>query len=773
MKETILFDEGWYFHKGDVNTAIATEKMSAYRSAKTERAHVGPASKDYCVALDWQADGEFPQERWDAVELPHDYLLGYTPDRAYNEAHGFCKYENAWYVKHFTLEPSDRGRRISFLFEGIGGQATIWVNGCLVKRNHGGYVSFEVDVTDVVRFGTKNVLSIYVDASEREGWWYEGAGIYRHVYLIKSEPVSIDLWGVFANPQKNEDGTWTVKTEVTLRNDAYTRKSVRVESAILDGGTVLATAGASCLLPLRDTRTLSYAFLLESPRLWSPDDPYRYTMRTRVFSGRTLMEENEIRFGCRTYTMDPDRGLFINGKHYKINGVCAHENTGLTGKHVPDNLQRYRVRLLKEMGANGYRTAHYPHSEAMMEALDEGGFIVMDETRWFESTEEGLSQLSMLVKRDRNRPCVFFWSIGNEEELHSKDAGRRIARAMVAHLKKLDPSRAILTAVTHKPSEATVFDDTDVVAINYKWDHYDDLRKKYPNKPFLAAEHTAAGSTRGWYFPTDKAHGLRDAYDHDEAPPHFCSREYTQKYLAARDWVMGGYQWNAFEYMGESTEWPRLCSLSGAIDLYLQKKDAFYQNQSHWSDAPMVHLLPHWNYGGMEGQPIRVVAYTNAARVDLLLNGTSCGVREVERNGHAEWEVPYASGTLEARAYNGDTLVATDTRVTTERAHRLMLSLDTPDLAPGDTALLSCFVVDRNGREIPDASPTVRLSAGGAGTLFTTGSSNCDHTSPFSPVRSMWAGRVSATVKLAKHHGTVTVYATADGLESAALTFEM
>jgi beta-galactosidase len=425
------------------------------------------------------------------------------------------------------------------------------------------------------------------------------------------------------------------------------------------------------------------------------------------------------------------------------------------------------------MGANGYRTAHYPHSEAMMEALDENGFIVMDETRWFESTAEGLDQLSMLVKRDRNRPSVFFWSIGNEEELHNKEAGRRITRAMVAHLKKLDTSRAILTAVTHQPRLSTVFDDTDVVSINYKWDHYDDLRQKYPHKPFLAAEHTAAGSTRGWYFPTDKAQGLRDAYDHDEAPPQFCSREYTQKFIAERNWVMGGYQWNAFEYMGESTEWPRLCSLSGAIDLYLQKKDAFYQNQSHWSTQPMVHLLPHWNFEGMEGHPIRVVAYTNAERVELFLNDKSVGVREIEKHGHGEWVIPYTAGKIEARAYNGDLLVATDLRETTGKAYRLKLSLDTTDVVPGDTAILSCYAVDRDGREIPDASPLVTLSAGGAGSLFTTGSSNRDHTTPFSSERRMWMGRVGLAVRLGKNHGTVTVYATANGLESAALTFDI
>lgn len=773
MKETILFDKAWYFHKGDVTTSISSEKMPAYRSAKTERAHVGPASKDYVFEFDWQADGEYKTDRWDKINLPHDYMLGYTPDRAYNEALGYCKYENAWYIKHFTLDRTDAGRRISFLFEGIATHSTIYVNGCLLKRNFCGYTSFEVDATDAVKFGEDNVISIYVSTEEHEGWWYEGGGIYRHVRMIKSEPVSIDLWGVFANPRKNADGTWTVKTEVTLRNDAYTRKSVRVEGVLMDGETVIATAAVTGRLPLRENRILTYEFEVASPHLWSPDDPYRYTVRTRAFCGNQQVDESDVRIGFRTYVTDPDHGLFINGKHYKIKGVCAHENTGLTGKYVPDNLQRYRIQLLKEMGVNAYRTAHYPHSEAMMEALDDAGFIVMDETRWFESTEDGLAQLTMLLKRDRNRPCVFFWSIGNEEELHKKDEGKRITRAMVAHLKKFDTSRTILTAVTHEPRNATVFDDTDVVAINYKWDHYDDLRKKYPSKPFLAAEYGAAASTRGWYFPTDPSRAVYSAYDRAMDPPQFLSRETTWKFIDERDWVMGGYQWNAFEYMGESTQWPRLCSVSGAVDLYLQKKDAFYQNMSHWSNTPTVHLLPHWNFKGLEGHPILVVAYTNAERVELFLNGISCGIREVERNGHAEWEIPYSEGTIEARAYNGDVLVATDARTTTDKAHRLMLTLETSEIAPDDVALLSCYVVDRYGREVPDASPLVRFTASGAGKLFTTGSSITDHTSPFSPDRKMWMGRVSVTVKLSDTHGTVNIFAQADGLESAALQFDI
>ncbi len=773
MSETLLFDEAWYFHKGEVNTALPITKPATYRAAKTARALVGPACKHYAVGIDWQSGVEHKSEEWMLIDLPHDYMLGYTPDRTQNEALGYCKYENAWYVKHFALSASDADKRITFLFEGIAGAATVYINGCLMKRHFCGYTSFEVDATDVVEPGADNVISVYVSTQEHEGWWYEGGGIYRHVWMHKTDAVSIDLWGVFADPQKQADGTWSIATELSLRNDGYSPADVRVRGEILDGDEVVCCEELAATLPEREIQTLCYRFLMPSPKLWSPESPTRYTMRTSVLCGEVVADVNEIKFGCRTYVMDPDRGLFINGKPYKIKGVCAHENMGLTGKYLPDNIQRYRVQLLREMGANGYRTAHYPHSEAMMEALDENGFIVMDETRWFESTEEGLEQLTMLIKRDRNRPSVFFWSVGNEEEHHVTDVGRRICRAMVAHVRKLDPSRAVLTAVTHDPKNATVFDDTDVVSINYKWNHYDDLRQKYPHKPFLAAECAAAVSTRGQYLPVNDLHGIKDAYDKD-TNTQLRSREYTWQFIAQRPWVMGGYQWSGFEYMGESTQWPRICSVSGAIDLFLQKKDAFYQNQSHWLNTPMVHLLPHWNWQGMEGHPMRVVAYTNAPRVELLLNGTSLGVCTVEPNGHAEWMVPYEAGELKAIAYGADgERVAEDVRRTTGEAKRLRLTAETRDLKPGDVALLTCSVTDEEGNEVPDACPTVAFYAQGVGSIYATGSSVTDHQTVFSHERKMWMGKISVALRLAGEHGKVCVYATAQGLQSTVLELEI
>jgi beta-galactosidase len=493
-------------------------------------------------------------------------------------------------------------------------------------------------------------------------------------------------------------------------------------------------------------------------------------MRTTLFAGYKEVDQTVVKFGFRTLRADKDEGLFINDKKYIIKGVCCHENCGLTGKYVPDNIQRYRVQMLKEMGANGYRTSHYPQSEALMDALDENGFIVMNETRWFESTDEGKQQLETLIKRDRNRPGVVFWSLGNEEPHHCTEQGVRILRSLVPFARKLDPSdRFIMTAITH--AAAICYDEVDVVGTNYLWKYIDEIHEKAAHKPFVSSECAASGTTRGWYYDDDPGRGFVRGYDHD-INATFLSRENTWKAIMNRPWFMGGYQWTGFEYRGEAV-WPRLASQSGAIDLYLQKKDAFYQNQSHWLETPMIHALPHWNFIGREGEIIDVWAYTNQGSAELFLNGESQGRREIEKWGHAEWKVPFEAGELKVVAYDeGGKIVAEDVKKTTGAPVALKLRLDTPELKVGDIAVVTCYVVDAEGNEVPDACPMVRFMGGGAAKIYSTGSSISDHLTIFSPERKMRAGRITVGVKI-KDTGTCKVYAEADGLTTALLSFEV
>ena len=685
MREKLLFNHDWEFHKGDIETNLVKYKSIVYDEAKTERALRGPASRNYNTS-------KTATENWEKVDLPHDYVIHENPNPEGNEGLGFYLYENAWYRKKFTLLPEDKNKRITLLFEGVATHATVYVNGCLLKRNFNGYTEFEVDITDVVEFDKENTVSVYVNTQSNEGWWYEGGGIYRHVWLVKTEFVSIDLYGIYAKPEKADERQWIVSAEVTLRNDFFENKRVEIVCLVKQSdGKVVAQGNCGGILLCNDKKTLKLKMTVDSPKLWSPDTPSLYHLEVRVLHGNKTVDIDTVHFGFRTVFADAQRGLFINGKHYKIQGLCGHADCGLMGKAVPDNIHRYKVRLMKEMGANGYRTSHYPQSSALMDALDEAGFIVMDEARWFESTEESLAQLEMQIKRDRNRPSVIFWSIGNEEHFHGDKRGRRIAQKMYSFIKKLDSTRYIMTAICVPPDKTTVCEDIDVVGINYNWDGYDICRKLYPDKPIVSSENCATGTTRGWYFDDNKDKSFITSYDHHSSKL-FKSREYTWKYIAEREWILGGYQWIAFEHRGEAL-WPRLCSQSGAIDLFMQKKDAFWQNRSHWTSEPMVHLLPHWNWNGLEGEIIRVCAYTNTEQLELFLNGKSLGLRKIEKYGHGEWQVEYEAGRLEVIAYDGDRIVARDERITSKKASRLMLKLDTEDVKANgeDIAIFTCY----------------------------------------------------------------------------------
>lgn len=771
MREKINFDKNWLFHKGDIKTAYPANKGFSYLSAKTERKHIGPACMYYNDDPDcFNNNLLFSADKWDRVDLPHDFIVGGIPEEQYNNAMGFFKAENGWYRKKFKLDESDRGRRIVLHFEGVCNRATVYLNNCLMKRSFTGYTPFDVDITDMVKFGEEeNILAVYVNTEEPEGWWYEGGGIYRHVWLIKTDLISIDRYGIYANPVKKEYG-WIVETEVTLRNDSVKASSVEVEGRILDAnGNEVAVAKGNTDILCKDKAVVKYSFEVKEPHLWSPDDGYLYNMEVRVFAGGGEVDTDRVSFGFRTVRIDPDKGLYINEKHYKIKGLCGHCDCGLMGKAVPDNIHRYKVQLMCEMGANGYRTSHYPQSDVLMDELDKAGFIVMDEIRWFESTEDGINQLETLVRRDRNHPSVIFWSVGNEEPYHCREQGKNICQTLIAKLRKLDNSRFVMTAVDN-PDMATVYDVNDVIGINYNLMSYDRAHEKFPDKGIFASECAAASTTRGWYFPDDKSKGYVSAYDH-ETNKYYISRERTWKYLDSREWILGGYQWIGFEHRGEAV-WPRLCSQSGAVDLYLQKKDAFYQNMSHYSIKPMVHLLPHWNWAGFEGETISVWAYTNCQEVELFLNGKSVGRRTVEKHTHVEWQVKYVPGVLEIKAYNGEELVAEDKKVTSDEPYRLALVQDTLDVSANsqDIAVFTCFVLDRNGNDVPDAEiSTVDFTTSGDCRVYSTGSDISDHNSLFDTYRRMRAGRISVAVKLGSEPCGMKLYARSNGLISAML----
>lgn len=773
MREKILFDDNWKFHRGDLPKRNTVMKGPDYIGAKTERMLLGPASYNYKDESNAFETQSLSGDLWEDISLPHDYVIEGVPDKKYPQALGYLKYENAWYRKRFMLTEADRNKRITLYFEGVATHTSVYLNGCLMKRNFCGYTPFEVDITDIVDFDKENVLAVYTDSSEHEGWWYQGGGIYRHVWMIKTDRVAVDLWGVYVNPQKADNG-WITEIETTFLNSTMADEHITVSSEIIDSdGNKTGSVSTSSDVALKNKTTVKQAVTVENPKLWDIDEPNMYTLVTRIYRNDEEIDRVETKFGYRTFEFTADKGFFLNGRNIKLKGICSHQDYGLTGKAVPDNVYKYRIELIKEMGANAYRTSHYPHAEATMDALDENGILVMDETRWYESTEDGISQLETLIKRDRNHPSVILWSVGNEEPYHLKEQGRRIAENLISVVRRYDKSRPVTTAVSDDPVNATVLDLTDVIGVNYNLNQYDEIHKMYPDKPFVSSECCATGTTRGWYMTDSEKRGFMSAYDKDTTR-WFLGREKTWKFITEREWVSGCFQWIAFEHRGECV-WPRLCSLSGAIDLYLQKKDAFYQNKSHWSDEPMVHILPHWNHEGLEGEIIDVWAYTNCGEAELFLNGESMGVRKIEPFGHGEWKVPYEKGEIKVIGRIDGENKAEDKVRTSGRATELKLKLDNKiEYANGkDLALITCYCVDENGIEVPNAEPYVKFDVNSLGTVIGTGSDITDHIPPSCMNRQMRAGLCSVAVRVGSTGGTMKVYASADGLKSCCLSIEL
>ncbi len=771
MRTVTKLNSRWLFCEGDLKVDRPYNKGPVYAQSKTERKLIGPASYNYYDQPEgWGgAIREIRSIGWKWVDLPHDFIINKTPNEKENNTTGFFEYTNGWYRKHFKLSDADKDKRITILFEGIATHATVYLNGCLMKHNFCGYTTFEVDITDNAYFGEKeNILAVYVNTEEFEGWWYQGGGIYRDVWLKKTDRVCVDMYGVYAKPAKVDDTTWRVDIETTIRNENYDGRAKRItaKSVIKDKyGNVVGQAQGSVLVGAKEIGVAKYEAVVENPCLWDIDAPILYTVETVLIKNGKECDKVEDRIGFRTVHCDANKGFFLNGKHIKIKGVCAHQDFGLTGLAVPDNILRHKVKMIKEMGANGYRCSHYPHPTATMDALDEMGFIVMDECRWMESTEEGIAQMEMVMKRDRNRPSVVFWSLGNEEPHHKTEVGRRINKSMYRRAKQLDNQRYIMAAVD-KAVGSTIFDCLDVIGINYNLHNYEDIHKMHPDRAIFASECCATSTTRGYYYEgidTSNRYGYVESIDHD-TNNWFMGRENTWKFMMERQWIMGEYQWIAFEHRGE-TVWPRLCSQSGAIDLYLQKKDAFYQNKSHWTEKPMVHLMPHWNWCGMEGEEIKVAAYTNCDKLELYLNGKAIGEKEIEPYGHGEWMVPFEKGELKVIGYKNGKKVAEDIRITSGKPYALKLRLETENAVNvGDIALFTCYVVDEQGREVPDAAPFVRFYTNTKGVVVGTGSDVCDHNPVNLPSRQMRMGAISVAVKLTGAEGQLKLYAESDGL---------
>lgn len=780
-RERIRLAEGWRFALGH---ASDVERDFGWGRDQRSFAKAGVTSPATLATFD--------DSNWAQVRVPHDWAtnLPYAPpaqpapeDRADAlAAHGFKALgrdfpENSvgWYRLLLPVTAADRGRRIRLEFDGVFRDARVFVNGYAVAQNASGYAPFGVDITDFLDWSGPNQLALRVDASLGEGWFYEGAGIYRHVELVKTAPVHVPQWGVFVRSDVDAGGaTVRIETELTAQQETGAAVVVR-HTLIAPDGPTAAQVGASPLqLEAWGQATQVQTARIAAPQLWSIKTPQLYRCVTELLVGGTVTDRVETRFGIRTIRFDAQRGFFLNGQPVKLLGTCNHQDHAGVGTAIPDRLHAWRVEQLQSMGANAWRAAHNPPADALLDICDAKGMLMVDEARLNSTSEAALDELTRMVKRDRNHPCVILWSVGNEEPQQGTPRGAHISAEMRRHILALDPSRPI-TQAFDQAFDTGASRTVDVIGFNYRTDQIPAFHDRFPNQPIIGTETGSTVSTRGAY-ANDKATHVVRAYD-SEHPWWASTAEAWWSLADAHPYIAGGFIWTGFDYRGEPTPypaWPSVSSYFGVLDLCGFPKDNYWYYRTMWRpDEPRVHLLPHWTWPGREGQPIEVWAYSNAEQVELRVNGRSLGRKDMPRNGHLAWQVPYAPGAIEALAYRDGRLVARDRRETAGPAVALQVAADRVRIAAdgADLALVTVSAVDAKGRFVPDAAHEVALSLAGPARLLGTGNGDpTSHVPDHSPVRPLFHGLLQAIVQAEMRPGPMRITAAAPGLRDGAAT---
>jgi len=750
-REQLLFDFGWKFQMG-------------HGSDPARDLGFGNSQGDFAKTGEFEfSKGKFDDSKWRTLNLPHDWAveLPFVRDEVQN-SHGFKplgrRYPETsvgWYRREFEVPASDEGRRISIEFDGAFRSVLVFVNGCFIGRNDNGYAPFRFDLTDFLTYGHKNYIVARVDASFGDGWFYEGAGIYRHLWLTKTDALHLGKWDSTVRTALS-GGSVTLTLSTVVQNEGKQAENAKVSWRIQDaaGKTVATAEAAPQLVAVDGSATYTATAKLANPALWSVDAPNLYSAIVTVEGGGKPRDAERVSFGVRTVLFDADKGFFLNSKSTKIQGTCNHQDHAGVGAAVPDRLQWFRLAVLREMGCNAVRTSHNQPTPEWVEACDRMGVMMMCETRQMSSSPEGMAQLEGMIKRYRNSPSIILWSIGNEEwVLQDQEAeqGAKIGASMVRRCHELDPTRVVSAAV-NGDNDKGVSEAFDIIGFNYQLSKPDDYHKKNPKRPLYGSETSSAISTRGVY-ATDALRNTVNAYD--GVVPWGETAEDWWKFYGTREWEAGGFAWTGFDYRGEPTPygWPSINSQFGIVDMCGYPKDTFYYYKAWWGTEPVLHLFPHWNFEGREGDPIPVWVYSNLDEVELFVNGKSVGSQQVPRLGHVEWKVKYEAGSIEARGVKGGKVVLTEKRETTGTTVAIRLTADRMEIdADGeDIAILKVEALDKEGRAVPTASNLISFKVTGEGALIGVGNGdpNCQQ-SDKEPKRSLFNGLAQVIVQASK-----------------------
>ncbi len=720
-REKILINNDWTFAYGNASDRAkdfghGTEYFTYFTKVLSNNENKGPIMPD------------FDDSSWQKVSLPHDWVVDLPYSAEASHSHGYktvgWKYPETsvgWYRKHIFIPETDRGKRILVEFEGIFRDSEIYCNGIYAGHERSGYASRTYDLTEYIDFGADNLITVRCDASLEEGWFYEGAGIYRNVYLHKTSSTAIAPYGVTLKDYRfNPDRTrCTVVTDVNV-NALPAPEGITIVQTLIDneGRSVATTTGSAA-----DTH---FELEVRDPVLWSLDNTYLYTLRTCIYKAGSfaiedLLDKYDLKVGIRSIDFGPD-GFLLNGRRVELKGCDLHLDHAGVGTAMPDGLWRYRLLKLKEYGFNAIRSSHNPASPAMLDLCDELGILVIDENRMMGIDEEHFTLIERMIKRDAHHPSVILWSIGNEEWAVEYSAkGGSIARRMVDFVHSIDTSRP----VTYGNCSGREIPQTlDVFGYNYiAQNAVEDYHRQFPDKCAVGTEETSGCGTRGKYV-TDASKGWmlsfnRSGVDPDPNNGSDAGMQLTPdgkienviergwKYYAARPWLGGLFYWTGFDYRGEPNPmaWPATGSQFGILDYCGFPKDEAFYLKSCWTPEPQVHISADWSASCTEGQIVDVWVFSNCEEVQLSVNGRNVGKRKpMPEDGHLTWNVPFQKADLTATGFVNGKKTVTATLGAGEPYSIEAVPSKTGFVYDGqDVVVVDITVKDSEGREVRDA----------------------------------------------------------------------
>ena len=730
IRETILLDKGWKFALGNASDSkkdfgCGTEYFN-YLTKASSIHNEGPYSLKY------------DDTKWQDVQLPHDWvtMLPYAAEASHS--HGYktvgWKYPESsvgWYRKQLAIPATDLGKRLMLRFDGIFRSAQVWLNGFYMGTEPSGYATQVFDITPYVKYGEPNLICVRADATLEEGWFYEGAGIYRDVWLEKSAEVSVAPFGTFVYAQLQQPyDQATIFVETEVHNASLKSCQCEVQQRLLDaeGREVAKSTYASLPLKAKQTRGIKQQMALTNPHLWSTADPYLYQMETTISVRGTVTDVYTTTTGVRDIQFDADRGFLLNGQPLKLKGVNMHQDHAGVGAAIPDALQAWRIKQLKTFGCNAYRASHNPMTPALLDICDREGILVIDENRLMGVNDEHLRLLERMIKRDRNHPSIILWSDGNEEwGLENNIQGTRLAEAMREYTRLYDPTRPSTVA---NAGGTELIKGLDVVGFNYIVQNDVDNRKKNnPSWRIVGTEETSGCGTRGWYFKDADYPGRMVSLNREPTAngqqPIANVIERGWKFYAERPWAAGLFYWTGFDYRGEPNplSYPAHDSEFGIFDYCGFPKDEAYYLKAWWTQEPVLHIFPHWNLQGHEGEEVELWAYSNCDEVELIVNGKKLGRQPMSKNGHLTWKATYQPGKVVAYGYKNGKRTMTQVIETTKPAYKTVLKVDRQELmADGrDVAVITVEVQDQKGRVVPDACPLLTFTLEGNGRILGAG----------------------------------------------------